>query len=195
MADKTRANVLSPSTISSLVKKTLKYIKVGSVLDLGAGNGRHSFFLAKKGFQVIAVDIDKNKISSIRKTARKKGLKISLKLADIATFSPEKKYDLVVATMSLHFLTQTQVPKTIKTIQQSTKPDGLNVISVHTNKNTAGSRPYLFKPLELKKYYSGWKIVYYWEGLGKLFKSDRSAKPQRKYRASIIAKKTGPSRL
>lgn len=188
MTVKTRVSVLSSSTISSLVRKVLKYIKTGEILDLGAGNGRHSFFLAKKGFQVTAVDVDKNKLLAIRKMAKKKELNISVKLANIATFKPVQKYDLILATMSLHFLTKKQVPKAIKTMQQSTKSDGLNAISVHTNKNTKGSRPYLFKPRELKKYYSHWDILYYWEGLGRPFMSDRNNKPQRKYRASIIAK-------
>lgn len=181
--------VLSSSTVSSLVKKTLRYIKTGSALDLGAGNGRHSVFLAKKGFQVTAVDLDKDKLFAIRKIAKEKGLKIGVKFADFAAFKSDKKYDLIIATMSLHFLAQKRVSKTIKAMQENTKTGGLNVISVHTNKNAKGSRPYLFKPGELKKYYLSWNILYYWEGLGRPFRADRNSKPQRKFRASIIAKK------
>lgn len=39
-----------------VVKKVLEHITYGKVLDLGAGEGRNSLFLAENGFEVTAID-------------------------------------------------------------------------------------------------------------------------------------------
>lgn len=177
------------SIISKIVREILKYKKSGSVLDIGAGNGRNSFYLAKHGFIVTALDIDRQDLRSIRKIAKEKGLKIKTKQTNINTLVPKQQYDVVIATMTLHFLKKSQVPSVIHLIQSITKLGGINAISVQTKKNGKDADMYLFGHNELKKYYNSWRILYYKERLGAPFINPSLKKPIRKYRAEIVAQK------
>ena len=51
---------------TQIVKSLLKYKKLGKVLDLGAGEGRNSIFLAEKGFDVTAIDISEIGINKLK---------------------------------------------------------------------------------------------------------------------------------
>jgi tellurite methyltransferase len=176
--------------VSGIAKKVLRYKKSGSVLDVGTGTGRNALFLAKSGFKVTALDSVKSKIEALKKEARKREVKLNYIKANIASFKPFKKYDVILANMSLHFLKESQVSKTIKKLQDYTKKNGLNLIAVHTDRNPKSHyRPYLFKRNELKNYYRGWKIVKYNEGLGMPFRLKPRGKVIRRYGAGIVARK------
>ena len=56
---------------------------VKKVLDLGCGTGRHSVFLAQKGFEVTATDISEKGIEVTKHKAKKFGLEISTACHDI----------------------------------------------------------------------------------------------------------------
>jgi len=182
-------NFFRISTVSQIIKDILKYKRSGSVLDLGAGIGRNSFFLAKKGFSVTALDKDTEAILKLKKLAKKMDLKIKTMQNDLINFQNKQKYDVIIAINSLHFLKKSQIPKIITKIQSTTKANGLNVISVHTDKNPLGSRPYLFTSQELKRFYSEWKILKYKENLGLPYRTSLTGKIIRKHRAVIIARK------
>ncbi len=177
--------------ISDATKKILKYKKSGSVLDVGTGTGRNALFLAKKRFDVTALDSIKKNLSKLKEVASKQRVILHYKHANIATFKTSKKYDIVLALVSLHFLKNSQVSKTIKKIKNYTKRGGLNIITVHTkqNKGKSHSRPHLFKKNELKNYYRDWKILECKEVWGHLFKTEKYPIPVRKHRAQLIAKK------
>ena len=55
----------TPSTFASYVSDLMK--KGESILELGCGNGRDSFYFAKKGFHVFAIDQSKIVINRIKK--------------------------------------------------------------------------------------------------------------------------------
>ena len=55
----------TPSTFASYVSDLIK--KGESILELGCGNGRDSFYFAKKGFHVFAIDQSKIVINRIKK--------------------------------------------------------------------------------------------------------------------------------
>ena len=177
--------------ISDAAKKILKYKKFGSVLDVGTGTGRNALFLAKKGFDVTALDSVKNKLTTLKKLAKKQRVQLTFRHANIVTFKPSKKYDIVLALVSLHFLKDPQVPKIIERIKKYTKSGGLNVITVHTKRNIVKShnRPHLFKKNELRNYYRNWQILEYKEVWGHLFRTETNQKPVRKHRAELIARK------
>ena len=172
-----------------IVYDTLKYKKSGTVLDLGAGFGRHSLFLADKGFQVTAVEIEQSKLDRLSENAKALGVEIKTIQADIADFVPQESYDLVLSTMVLHFLPKEKVKRTIAMMQKHTTKNGLNVISVYTNENQAGLRPYLFEKNELRNAYDSWETIEYEELLGSEMESPKDDGPTKRYSARLIAKK------
>lgn len=175
--------------VSKIVKDFLKYRKKGTVLDVGAGTGKNSVFLSEKGFVVTALDRDRAALQALKKEAKSRGLRIKTRLQSFSDFKASHQYDIVLANNALHFLTPGRVAATIRRLKAATRSGGLHVISVHTSKNAPGSRPYLFKPGELKKYYSDWNILAYEEKLGKPFRPSPGARAVQKHRAAVIAEK------
>ena len=108
---------------------------------------------------------------------------------DIGEFQPKEKYDVIIATMTLHFLSAEKVPTTIKRMQEATKTGGLNVIAVYTEENPMGLRPHLFKKDELRNFYNNWEMLQYKEFLGPKIENRKDGGPERRYNAQMIARK------
>jgi tellurite methyltransferase len=174
-----------------IIYDILNYKKYGSVLDLGAGYGRHALFLASKGFEVTAVEKEIVQVRYLKEQSVKLGVSIKIIQDDISQFFPDKQYDVVLATMVIHFLLEQEAIKVIGTMQNFTAPEGLNVIAVYTDKNPVGLRPYQFAMEELKDMYQGWEIVRCEEFLGQEIESSyvKDGGPSRRYNGVLIAKK------
>jgi SAM-dependent methyltransferase len=100
-----------------------KYFKknTGLIIDLGCGYGADSYFWAKKGYKVIAVDEDKNiKFQHPNLTFVQKNLETLI----------NKKFDGVIANLSLHFLVPEIRLKTIKHYLENLKPGGIFYILI-----------------------------------------------------------------
>jgi tellurite methyltransferase len=85
-----------------LVDFFAKYSK-GKVLDLGCGQGRDSIALAKLGYDVTGVDISEVGINQMLLKAEKLHLQITGVVADIFTFNPKGKFDVILLDSILHF--------------------------------------------------------------------------------------------
>lgn len=68
----------------------------GNALDIGCGDGRHSIYLAKKGFNVTGVDISKNAILITRGNFAKNKLRGDFFNKNILDFISSKKFDLII---------------------------------------------------------------------------------------------------
>jgi len=70
----------------------------GRALDLGAGEGRHSVWLAAKGWQVTAVDFSAAGIERGRRGAEEVGVKVDWVVDDVRTWEPPAgdTFDLVL---------------------------------------------------------------------------------------------------
>ncbi|MEN9342356.1 MAG: putative Tellurite resistance [Candidatus Parcubacteria bacterium] len=172
-----------------IIYDVLQYIQSGSVLDLGAGFGRHSLFLADKGFHVTAVEIEQSKLDRLQENAKALGVDIQTIKADVADFIPQQSYDLMLSTMVLHFLPKEKAQKALAIMQEHTAQNGFNVVSVYTNENPVGLRAYLFEKSQLRNAYSSWEIISYEEALGEEMEHPKDGGPTRRYSARLIARK------
>ncbi|MCX7778727.1 MAG: methyltransferase domain-containing protein [Patescibacteria group bacterium] len=169
-----------------LILKFLNQIPKGFTLDLGAGRGGDSFFLAKNGFGVEAIDIDKNSISEIKRIIQKNKLSIKAKCLDFKKFKfIPNKYSLILARQSLNFIKKSEFQKIIEKIKNSLIKNGIFIISAFTVKDSSfkkfkkkhqpieentfwSKKPphwwHFFKKNELKKYFqTGFEILFYQE--------------------------------
>ncbi len=156
---------LKPNTLTTII---LKYTSEGSVLDLGCGEGQDAVFLAKRGFDVTAIDNSKTAIEHLKELAKENKVSIKTKLCDIEKYEFKQEFDVVLAEASLHFLTKEKRKEVISLIKNITKKDGLNIVGVFdtrtTKKETKELRKWgikLFSEDELLKYYKDWKILLY----------------------------------
>jgi SAM-dependent methyltransferase len=69
----------------------------GRALDLACGEGRHAIWLAKRGWEVTAVDFSEVAIAKARARAASEQVDIDLRCADLLEFEPEPEaFDLVL---------------------------------------------------------------------------------------------------
>ena len=138
----------------------------GSVLDLGAGDGRHSLFLASKGFDVKAVDVSEAGLEKLKRFAAAEQLDIKTLVEDLAAWSIDGSYDVMVATSILQHLPTGQAMRLLRDMQTHTNPEGLNAISLFTKNSERYNLdreedPEAFYPEEgwLKDFYKDWDIL------------------------------------
>lgn len=102
-------------------------------LDLGYGYGNYSLALAKKGFEVLAVD----HVSSTFFRSRIKNTKISNKIQiikkDLNLFIPRGKFNFVVAKDIFHFLTKRKVRFFLNKLIKLTEKNGWHYIVIFTD--------------------------------------------------------------
>lgn len=144
-----------------IIIEALGSLDPGRALDIGSGYGRNSLYLARSGWDVDVVDIDKAAIEKISATATQENLNIKAYNVNLAEFDTTKSYDAIICLMTLHFMKRSEIDTAIKWMKQHTSPNGMIIISGFTDENPIGTRPYLFKRNELKDYFSTWTIVTY----------------------------------
>lgn len=103
-------------------------LEVGTALDSGAGNFRNSVYLAKLGYQVVAVENAVAAIEIGEKQARAEHVtdKISVvaqSLGDPLPF-PDDEFDLVIDMMTLHLLDRTERGMYCSEVVRLLKPGG-----------------------------------------------------------------------
>ena len=134
---------------------------IGRALDIAAGNGRLSLWLAKRGLDVLAVDISSVGLELARQTAEAKGHMIETLSLDLETQSlPEGPFDVITC---FHYWQRDIFP----IIRDRLRPEGVFVAEVATVPNLERhphpSLQYLAEPGELKQQCRPLQIAYYQE--------------------------------
>jgi len=105
-------------------------------LDLGCGNGGHSIFLAQKGFLVDSIDSSPKALERLEERIKEnKATGITVMDADIAQFTVDKKYDLIIATSSLHFFPLQTIKDIIAKIKDWLVDDGILFLRIFSDKD------------------------------------------------------------
>ena len=154
-------------------EKALLFIqKPGRALDIGAGFGNETKELLKRGFDVVATDVNSDAVKYLKKLARKTHYTRTVLEVDEMGLPeiPEGRFDFIVCEMVLHFLDEDGALNSIQKIQDATEKGGINAISSYTESKSIREDPrltgyfnYLLPPEKLKKLYKNWEILYYEE--------------------------------
>jgi tellurite methyltransferase len=136
----------------------------GKFLDLGCGEGGLALELARKGFDVTCIDISKKAISKIKTKAKNEKIKINALAEDIEDYRIQDNYDIILALGIIHFLGE-KSGNYIKSIQEHTKNQGINIIDTFINKWLPQNK--------LKQLYQNWKIIEYEEYKQKLISGNK----------------------
>jgi cyclopropane fatty-acyl-phospholipid synthase-like methyltransferase len=190
------------------LKKVLKHAKKGIALDIGAGEGRNSIFLARNGFKVEAIDKTKEGLEKCKSFAQQYSLLIKTRVVDVRDFRFQKdKYSLILSIASLDFLKFSEIEKIIAKIKKSLKKEGIFYLLVFSIKDSASKRckrklkmiekntfylpkpktfRHFFEKRELKRLLKGFRIIKIKE---EKIKDVHGDKPHSHQIISTIAKK------
>jgi len=78
------------------IEKEVKRDKTTRVLDIGCGTGRHALELARRGYQVVGVDLSEAQLARARKIAAAEGLKVEFRQADARRLRFKAEFDLAL---------------------------------------------------------------------------------------------------
>lgn len=113
--------------INQLIKTYKPFSK--TILELGAGTGKHAFLLADKGYTVLGVERSEEMVAIAN---QKKNESVSFEIADITKFKLNQTFD--VATSLFHvisYLTDNEsLIQTFKNVHQHLNKDGLLIFDV-----------------------------------------------------------------
>ncbi len=161
-----------------IVTKYYKFANVGKALDIAAGLGRNSLFLAEKGFKVDAVDISDIAVEKLSKLHPN----INAIQSDLDSYViPENEYDLII---NINFLSRRLFPY----IKEGLKKNGVLIFQTFLEENepdlaVPSNRDFLLRKNELLHSFISLRVLFYKEQ--KVIKCDGT----KSYLASLVARK------
>jgi SAM-dependent methyltransferase len=161
----------------------------GRVLDLGAGQGRHALFLARRGFEVDAIDPSKVAIETVSAAAASENLDIHTYQSSFETFEPETDfYSGILIFGLIQILSWESIELLLEKVLSWTRTGSLVFVRAFTTKDPSFSRTrrsrewessgknsfaderghfrtYLEEG-EILSLFAKFKVIHHWEGLG-----------------------------
>ncbi len=129
-----------------LLLECFEFLKMGSVVDFGSGDGSNIAFLRDKGFSVYGVE--KNYGETIEDFIAKN----------------TALQDNFISFYTLHFLHKEDMYAVYRYMKDHTQKNGVNMVT-HWIKDGDWQDPSLLNPNELKEIYKDWRILHYEEKL------------------------------
>ncbi|MBU3145484.1 class I SAM-dependent methyltransferase [Clostridium sp. CF012] len=100
-------------------------LKPGKALDIGCGNGRNSFYLAQRGFEVCGVDFSKTSIEWAKQIAKEQSITVNFLCQSIFDFQDKpESFDFIYDSGCLHHIKPHRRNQYLKTILKYLKPEG-----------------------------------------------------------------------
>lgn len=110
--------------------------KFHSILDIGAGKGRHAFFFAENGFAVSAVDLSDSSIEWIKRTAEESHTAVDARVCDMTQLPYEDAaFDCVVCFHTIYHTDYMGMKKAAAEIERVLKKNGEAYITFNSKDN------------------------------------------------------------
>lgn len=135
----------------------------GVALDLGAGDGRNTIYLAEQGFNVIAVDAAPAGIEKIAHRLAEAGLSARTVVADLREYELPPAIDLLIASYVIHLLPDPH--DFLHQWQNHTRPGGFCLVSSRGRLPHDMVEWWFPEPFSLRHMFefAGWHVVYHQE--------------------------------
>ena len=161
----------------SEVVSACQVVNPGDALDMGCSNGRNALYLAQRGFQVTAVDVNPNALGQLQSIVKQEGINaITPRLYDISDASLDADYDFIACTVTLMFIDPTRVDAVLADMRHHTRVGGYNLIvcAMDTPEHPCPMNfPFTFRPGQLSEAYTGWEQMKYNEDVGTMHNGAR----------------------
>lgn len=128
---------LVPCTESAWLAERWNEEGFQNFLDLGCGLGRHSIYMAKKGFTVTASDLSDFGLDHLSGWAGREGVSVRAVVCDMAGLSfPDSVFDCVLAYNVIYHTDTAGIRRTLSELARVLKPGGelfLTMLSKKSN--------------------------------------------------------------
>lgn len=157
-----------PKNPSPIVKEFYRRAPMGHALDIAAGSGRNTLFLADQGFKVAALDISDRALAGLDKHPNVMPVCVDFDTFDI----PMNRYDLI---LNIRFLHRRLFPQIIEALADG----GVLIFETYLMAPDAAPpeahrRDFMLRPNELLHSFLPLRILYYREMLSADSEEDRS---------------------
>jgi ubiquinone/menaquinone biosynthesis C-methylase UbiE len=137
-----------------------------NVLDAGCGEGKNAMFLARRGANVLGVDVSATAIDNGKRSFFDSD-RVTWKVADILDLSfHDRTLDVVLAYGLFHCLPcRDDIQHVVNALQQATKKGGFHVICCFNSRYQElgahpGFKPTLLPHQAIADYYEHWELVH-----------------------------------
>jgi len=177
---------------SHLLKQCAEFIPDGArVLDLGVGQGRNALPLARQGHHVTGIDTSQVSVDTVNRLAAEENLPLKAHLQDFLSYEPDRSFDVVLCFGLMQMQDLAGCASLVDRLHHWTRPGGTLFLTTwhledpsfdrlckewerrsgrsFRSPDREMSRLFLEKG-EILKLFFRWKVIYHWEGLGKLHK-------------------------
>lgn len=170
------------------------------VLDVGVGTGRNTFFLARYGFPVDAIDSCAQGVGEINEYATAHALPVRAMVQDIRESDPLfRQYEIILCTLTLHYLSPERANLFLANARNSATSRTLHVIGAITAEGDfsiecSPKQRYFPKHDELRRVYSseGWRIHRAYERRLAMAQTHPDGRPMLNVVSFLIAQKSQP---
>jgi SAM-dependent methyltransferase len=101
---------------------------VRRILDAGAGTGRHSLPLARRGYEVTAADASPHMIRRLRRRAKDAGLDVKAQVADFESLDFDEEFDALICIAAFAYLTaDAAIDRALQAFQHALAPGGIAI--------------------------------------------------------------------
>lgn len=116
-------------------------IPPGNVLELGIGEGRNAFYLARNGYVVRGIDVAATAVERCNAQAEREQLTVKAEVGNILDVEiPAGQYALILSTMTLQFLKPSESAAIIERIQAGLAPGGVVYLTVFSTDDPSYGR-------------------------------------------------------
>jgi len=181
-------DLIWPQEPGPLLEENVKDLAPGKALDLAAGEGRNSIYLAKRGWKVHAIDFSDVAVGKGRRMTERLGLPVRWEVKDLTTFTPQREsYDLVI----LYYLHMpwSDISDVFKKAAAAVRPKGFLMIVGHDLSNIQEG---VGGPQDPKVLYTAEKITRLLTGM-KVLQADKMRRPLDHEGAESSREHTGAS--
>ncbi|MCC2595018.1 tellurite resistance methyltransferase TehB [Pusillimonas sp. MFBS29] len=161
----------------SEVVAACEVVSPGKALDMGCSNGRNALYLAQRGFDVTAVDVNPAALGQLQSIVSQEGIAtVAPQVYDISHANLDADYDFIACTVTLMFIHPSRVDAVLADMQQRTRAGGYNLIVCAMDSPDYPcpmNFPFTFQPGLLSAAYQGWELVKYNEDVGTMHNGAR----------------------
>lgn len=173
---------------SDLLEKHADLLPEGCrVLDVGVGQGRNALPLARRGCDVLGIDLSQEAVDQVNAAAKKEKLLLEAVHQDFMSYEPERAFDAVMCFGLMPELDLRGCASLVGRLHHWTRPGGtLFLTAWHTGdpsfaacredwqrrssrtfRHPDDGRSRLFlESGEILQLFFRWEVVHHWEGMG-----------------------------